>query len=380
MARVILGSYMVRYPLGGMASWVLQYILGFHLLGHEVWFVEKADYPLACFDPRTRAMTDECATGTSFVHALLSRWGLGDRWCFVDFGGRYHGVSRRRIETLFGEADVFVDMGTSGSWLPEAERTGCRILVDGEPGFTQMKMELQRAAGHALPEYDLYFSTGQNVGTGACSAPDGGVVWRHLFHPVVVDLFATSAPPGGRLTTVMNWQSYSPLEYEGSRYGHKDAEFPRFADLPTKTGVLLELAVSGKRTPHEELRRWGWHLVDGHAVTATFDSFREYVRGSLGEFAVCKNGFVSTRSGWFSDRTAAYLAAGRPAIVQDTGFSAHLPCGAGLFAVSGSDEAAEAAEAIAGDFARHSRAAEGIARELLDARKALPPLLEGAGL
>lgn len=377
MARVVLGSYMVRYPLGGMASWVLQYILGLRALGHEVWFVEKADYPLACFDPVTSTLTDDCRTGTRFVHDLLARWDLGDRWCFVDYAGRYHGAGRDHIQSVFDTADVFVDMGTKGSWLPEAQRTGCRILVDGEPGFTQMKMEMRTGAP---AEYDLYFSTGQNVGTPACSAPTGGVTWRHVFHPVVVDLFAGATGRGDRITTVMNWQSYAPLEYGGREYGHKDVEFPKFMDLPAKTGVPIEVAVWGKRTPRDELRRHGWRLADAHAVTTSFDSFRDYVRGSLGEFSVCKNGFVSTRTGWFSDRTAVYLAAGRPAIVQETGFSAHLPCGNGLFAVETSDDAAAAVEAIAGDYDRHSRAAVELARELLDAPKVLRRMLDEAGV
>ena len=380
MGTVIVGSYMVRYPLGGMASWVLQYLLGFRRLGHDVWFVEKADYPMACFDPVARALTDDCGTGIDFTRELLARWGLGDRWCFVDFAGRYYGAERAAIEAVFDAADLFVDLGTSGSWLGEAERTACRVLVDGEPGFTQMKMELRREAGTAAPQYDLYFSTGQNVGTPECSAPDGGVTWLHLFHPVVPELFSSSDAPGERLTTVMNWQSYAPLEYRGRTYGHKDVEFAQFADLPAHTEVPLEIAVWGKRTPAADLRRRGWHLVDGHAVTASFDSFREYVIRSWGEFGVCKNGFVATRTGWFSDRTAAYLAAGRPAVVQDTGFSAHLPCGKGLFAVESVDEAAEAISAIAADYRRHSAAAEDLAREHLDASNVLRPLLELAGL
>jgi hypothetical protein len=380
VATVILGSYMVRYPLGGMASWVLQYLLGFQRLGHEIWFVEKGDYPLACFDPRTQSMTDDPATGTAFVADLLRRWGLEDRWCFVDAAGRYHGADRARIEGVFGRADVFVDMGTHGSWAVESERTGCRVLLDGEPAFTQMKMELRRRSGAALPAYDLYFSTGQNVGTPACSAPDGGVSWRHVFHPVVIDLFEGSVPPGAALTTVMNWQSYDALEYDGRQYGHKDVEFPKFAGLPGKTARDLEVAVSGEATPVAELTARGWKVSDAQAVTATFDSFRVYLQRSWAEFAVCKSGFVVTRTGWFGDRTAAYLAAGRPAVVQDTGFSDHLPCGAGLFAVTTEDEAADAIASIESDYGKHSRAAMEIAREYLDAKTVLAGFLAEAGV
>lgn len=379
MARVILGSYMVRYPLGGMASWVLQYVLGFQRLGHDVWFVEKADGPLACYDPVKREMTGDCSAGTRFVDDLLARWGLRERWCFVDYEGRYHGAGRATIESAFDGADVFVDMGTHGGWLQEAERSHCRVLVDGEPGFTQMKMELRGEAG-ASGRYDLYFTTGQNVGTPASPAPDGGVRWHHLFHPVVVDLFATTEPPGDHLTTVMNWQSYPPLEFEGAVYGHKDMEFPKFVDLPSRSAVPLEIAVSGKSTPRADLAEQGWRVVDAQEVTRSFDSFREYVTRSFGEFTVCKHGFVATRSGWFSDRTAAYLAAGRPAVVQGTGFDAHLPTGEGVFSVDTPGEAADAIAAIAGDYARHSRAATAVAREHLEATKVLRELLDAAGI
>lgn len=380
MARVIVGSYMVRYPLGGMASWVLQYILGFQRMGHDVWFVEKGDHPNACFDPVARTMSDDCTVGTRFVDALLRRWGLGRRWCFVDHDGRYHGADRSTIEGAFDGADVFVDMGTHGSWLPEAQASGCRVLVDGEPGFTQMKMELRRESGNPPPEYDLYFTTGQNIGTDASSAPDGGVSWHHLFHPVVVDLFSLGRPPGERFTTVMNWQSYAPLEYKGRVYGHKDVEFPKFVDLPARTQRQFEVGAWGKATPVDDLRRHGWHTVDAHFVTRSFDSFRDYVAGSRGEFAVCKNGFVATSSGWFGDRSAAYLAAGRPAVVQDTGFGEHLPCGEGLFAVTTVDEAADAIARIERDYSFHSRAATGVAREHLEATRVLGRMLEEAGV
>jgi hypothetical protein len=381
MAHIILGSYMVRYPLGGMLSWALQYLVGFQRLGHEVWFVEKSGYPNSCFDPARGVMSDDCSYGTAALRALLARFGLQDRWCYVDAAGRYHGLAREQVEQVFRSADLFVDMGTHGSWLAEAAAARLRVLVDGEPGFTQMKMVNRQAAGEWVPAYDYYYTTGQNIGTPASTVPTAGKSWRPLFHPVVVDLFPREpAGPGAPFTTVMNWQSYGPVKYRGATYGHKDVEFEKFIDLPRRAAIPLEVAVSGKHVPAERLRGAGWRVRDAHAVTASFDSFRDYLGASRGEFSVCKNGYVVTKGGWFSDRGAAYLASGRPVVMQDTGFGAHLPCGRGLFTVGTVEEAAAAIAEINGDYERHSEAAYEIARAYLDAPKVLEKFLGELGI
>ncbi len=184
--------------------------------------------------------------------------------------------------------------------------------------------------------------------------------------------------PGGKVTTVMAWRAHQEVEYDGRVYGQKDAEFERFLDLPRSVSVPLEVAVGGA-APRERLAEHGWAVRDGHEVTASCDSYWDYVRSSRAEFSACKNVFVSLNTGWFSDRTAAYLASGRPAIVQETGFSAHLPCGDGLFAVGDVDAAAQAIEAIESDYQRHARAARELACELFDARAVLGRLLDEVG-
>ena len=380
MARIILGSYMVRYPLGGMMSWVLQYLVGFQQLGHEVYFVEKSGYPNACYDPTKDVMSDDCAYGVTVVNELLSRFGLEERWCYVDEAHRYFGMPRSTVEDVFRSADVFVDMGTHGNWLEEAAPTACTALVDGEPGFTQMKRHQRTQAGKKVPEYDFYFTTGQNIGREGNLVPTTGE-WRHLFHPVAVDLFPAEA--GRResaFTTVMNWQSYEPLKFQGATYGHKDVEFEKFLRLPELAKRPLEVACAGAGGARARLARAGWGIRSAHEVTLSFDSFVDYVRHSCGEFGVCKNGFVATESGWFSDRSAAYLASGRPVVLQDTGFSGHLPCGDGLFAVRTVEEAAEAIRLIDADYQHHCRAARRVASDFLDARKVLGRMLREIGI
>ncbi len=378
MARIVFGSYFVRYPQGGMMSHVLQYLVGLQRLGHEVYFVEKAD-PGTCFDPVANVMSDDCSRGIAAAALLLSRFGLGDRWCFVDVSGTYHGIDRVGIERIFSDADVFIDMGTHGAWLDESQSSGLRVLIDGEPGFNQIRME----AGELDPDggYDAYVTNGRNVGTSSSPAPTAGREWLHSYHPVVIDMFEARPPTSDPMfTTVMNWASHGRIEYEGRMYYQKDVEFEKFLDLPRKVGRRMEVAVSGSDVPRDKLRGAGWSVRDGRRTTITFDSFVDYLRRSTGEFSVAKHVFVALQTGWFSDRSAAYLALGRPVVMQETGFSAHLPTGEGLFAVGSLDEAASAIDTICTRPRRHSEAARSIAVEYLDARKVLSSLLLELGV
>jgi hypothetical protein len=381
MARIVLGSYMVRYPLGGMLSWVLQYLVGLQRLGHDVYFVEKSGYPSSCYNPMRNVMSDDCSYGVATLAALLARFGMQGRWCFVDAHERYHGLSRDRVETIFKSADLFMDMGTHGAWLPEAADTSLRIVIDGEPGFTQIKMEQQLAAGAPASSYDFYYTVGSNIGTASSTAPTARQHWRSVFHPVVTDMFRSEvAHPNAPFTTVMNWQSHSPIDFNGVRYGQKDLEFNKFMDLPRRTRAPLEVAVGGKNVPTTRLMDAGWRVRDAREVTLSYDSFRDYIQASRGEFSVCKHVFVATNCGWFSDRSAAYLASGRPVVLQDTGFSEQLPCGRGLFAVRTADEAASALEEISGNYEYHAKGARDLAAESLDAPKVLGRLLQELGI
>jgi hypothetical protein len=380
MARIIVGSYLVRFPFGGYFSWVIQWLSGFQRLGHDVYFVEKSGWANACYDPLKGVMTDDCSYGIARLDELLRRFGLADRWCFVDARERYHGLSQKRIEALFRSADLFVDMGTHGSWLAEATHAGLRVLIDGEPGTRQMRM-VSGQEGAKDPEYDVYYTVGQNIGTAKTSAPSAGKDWHHVFFPVQVsDVLETPVRPGAPFTTVMSWQAYAPVEFEGRSYGMKDVEFLEFRGLPRRTSTPLEIAVAGKNVPKTALIREGWRVRNAHEVTKSFDDYWTYIYESGGEFCVCKNVFVETNSGWFGDRSAAYLAAARPVVMQDTGISSHLPCGRGFFAVRTVDEAVTALETVASDPQRHGKWARELALEYLEAEAVLGDFLDELGV
>lgn len=373
--RIVFGSYMVRYPMGGMMSYVLQYLVGFQRLGCDIYFVEKAGYSNACFDPTRGLLTDDCGYGIRVVSSLLDRFGLGDRWCFVDAAGRYHGMFRGDIESVFRTADIFIDMGTHGSWLDEAEGTALRVLIDGEPGYNQIKME--QGSLDPAHRYDRYYTNGLNVGTTASESPAAGRSWGHIVHPVVSELFtAGPAPRTSPFTTVMNWQSHEQIRHEGISYGQKDLEFEKFVELPAFVDAPMEVAVSGSSVPIGRLEQAGWTVRDGHQVAISFDSFHRYLASSKGEFSVAKNIFVALNTGWFSDRSAAYLASGRPVVLQDTGYSSHVPVGEGLFAVDSPAAAAAAIKEITSNPTRHERAARELASEFFDASVVLTRFLE----
>ena len=380
MATIALGSYAVQFPVGGYLSWVLQWLVGLRDLGHEPWFVERAHYSGSCFDPPTNSMTDDCSYGMSSLHALLERFSLGDRWCFVDAHGDYHGQSRSTIEGMLGRADLFIDMGTKGTWDEATRAARRRVFVDGEPAFTQFKLALRLQNEEAVERYDAYYTVGQNIGQPCCAVPTSGITWKPILYPVVTSMFPLVAPPADApFTTVMSWSAHDRLEYDGVTYGAKDLEFPKFIDLPRRVRVPIEIAVNSP-APRPLLTEHGWRLRDALDVSSTFDQFCDYIRSSRGEFSVCKNGFVATRSGWVGDRIGAYLACGRPVVMQDTGFGERLPCGEGLFAVRDLEEAVDAIERIEAEPERHRAAARAIAETHFEARTVLEPMLAELGI
>jgi len=381
MARIVIASLIVRYPVGGYQSWMLQWLLGLERLGHEVYFVEKAGWENSCFNPLTGQMGNDPSYGVDSLQNLFKRFGLEGRWCYVSFDGTYYGLSSQQVENIFRTTDLYIDHMRVCEWEEESQHASLRVMVDGEPAFCQMQIEQRERNGEKFPMFDHYYSVGLNIGSLKTNAPDAGRHWRPVIESILPELFSRLPPPAGSpWTTVMSWQAHSRIEYNGIRYGQKDIEFEKFFDLPSRVKVPLELAIAGKSTPWERLLAAGWRLRDSHAVTLTYDAWLNYIQNSLGEFSVAKNVFVQTNSGWWSDRSSAYLASGRPVVVQDTGFSDHLPCGKGLFAVKTVEEAAAAIEEVVGNYKKHSEAAYGIALEHLDARKVLGTFLNEIGM
>ncbi len=380
MARITLNGTMIQYPMGGMNQWVLSYLAAFKYLGHDVYFVEKAEWEYACYDPSKRTMGDDSSYGRSVINSLLARYQLENNWCFVDVNNHYYGMSPEKLKSVFHSTDIFIDLEWA-AWQEETAGVPMRVFIDGEPGWFQMKLANMIDAKASIPTYNEYYTAGLNIGRAGCEVPTSGIHWKPLISPSLLDMpFEASSGNNPSITTVMNWQSNKAFEYKGNTYGQKDMEFEKFIELPTHVEPPLEVAVSGSSVPRERLTDHGWIVKDADDITITIDSYRNYIANSMAEFSVAKNAFVQTHCGWFGDRAAYYLHSGNPVVQQETGFSEHIPCGEGLHAFSTLEEATAAINSIYADYDKHSKWAREIAHEYLDAKKIVKRLASELGL
>lgn len=374
----IVAGYLGGNPVGGHVLSILHWLAGLRGLGYEVVFAEHHGWPDACWNPVTRALSDDPSYGLEELQRHADTYGF--RWCFVDARGRYHGLSREDLIASCRKADVMIGLWTV-TWLDEFFECRRRVFIDTDPGFTQFGMspEVRASLAFASPmDFHEHYSYGSRIGQADCPIPTHGIRWRPLRPPVALPLLPERFTPDAEcFTTVMKWSPRRPIVYDGEEYGQKDVEFWRIAALPMRVSPCLEIALGGA-APYDAMRASGWRIADAAAVTATPWTYRDYIAQSRGEFSVAVNLEVKTRSGWFSDRTAAYLASGKPVVVQDTGFSDDLPCGEGLFAFTTIDDAAAAIEEIQRDYARHCRSARRVAEEHLDAARVITRVLDGA--
>lgn len=371
MARLIAVEDLVGpsvFGRGGHAIHVLHILEGLRRLGHEVLFLEFLDEPPS---PQAVAAFGTLLTGRS--GALMDS----------SDGGSFAGLSRGEVISYAARADAVISLAAHyrrEPW-PLLEAVRPRILIEQDPGYTHI-WAADGDPAEIFGEPDFLFTVGANVGTPRSPIPSCGLEWRPLWPPVVLDWWAAPAPIlRDRFTTVGAWRDYGYLELGGQTFGPKVEEFSKFIELPRLAGEELELtlAIDEDDPDRDRLRAHGWRLEEPPLV-GTPDRFREYVTGSLGEFSCAKGGYVGTRSGWFSDRSACYLAAGRPVVLQSTGFEDIMPVGEGVFAVSNVDEATAAIAAVRGDYERHRRAARALAEEFFSAETLMARMLEQSGL
>jgi hypothetical protein len=369
--RILFAGIIARYPFGGVTWCSLMYLLGLRALGHDVFYIE--DTGECVYDPVQNTRATDPSYGTSYIHDALEPFGLGESWSFVNYDGSYHGRSAEDVRRYCGGADLFLNLsGGSWFWRDEYLRIPRSAFIDSDPGFTQL------AIAKAEPWYVAFFrqfrhlfTFGSNIGTAASPVPVGDFTWHHTWQPIAMDQWRTARAPGDRFTTVMTWQIESFTDVGGN----KDQEFVRYIDVPARTGQRFELAING---PRRLLDQHGWCTVDAMTVSRTPAAYREFIHRSRAEFGVAKHTYVASRSGWFSDRTECYLASARPALVQDTGWTAHLPEGEGLIGFASPGEALAGIDRINSNYERHARRAAEIAGDLFDGARVLPRLLEVA--
>ena len=365
--RIIVSGAVANKAGQGGEAWVrLNWVLGLRKLGFEVLFVEQLN-----------AGAPE--GGVDFFRTTMRRHGLSESSALIADGRALCGIEFPRMLEFASDADALINISGHLTLDEVFGRIARRAYVDIDPGFTQI-WHAQGATGLGIARHNFHFTIGENIGTPGCTIPTSGIHWRRTRPPVVLDEWPAVADAAfDRFTTIANWRgSYGPLEFDGRTYGLKVHEFRKCIGLPRATSLPFEIALGIHPADHkdrEALDAAGWRLTDPARAAGSTDAFRNYVGGSGAEFSVAQGVYVHTQSGWFSDRTAVYLASGRPAIVQDTAFGRNLPAGRGLLAFSTPEEAAHGAASIAGDYAAHSRAAREVAEECFDSSRVLGALM-----
>lgn len=393
--RILVAGLLVRRPIGGLAWHYLHYLLGLHALGHEVFYLECSDEYYPTFYEPDAAEKDTATSqstafqrqsynssyGLEFTADTLHRLGLGERWGFWDgCQGRMFGPLANVDPAVYRSADILLNISnwmTLDDWLCDIP---IRVLVDTDPVFSQ--------AGHlAVPQsldlalrHNAFLTFGENYGVAACGIPEDGFPWRPTRQPIVLDQWPqTRGMPDGSFTTVMSWDSYDPAIVEKKRYGLKSDSFQPYFDLPEQTGETLELAMNdGSGEVRSLLGKFGWRLRDAVQTTRDPWTYRQYIEASKAEFAIAKHAYAATNSGWFSERSACYLAAGRPVITQETGFSRWMDVGRGVFSFEDPVQALAAINEVSGNYGRHCDYAREVAAEYFDHRKVLPEMLDSA--
>jgi hypothetical protein len=382
--RILVLHLAGQYPLGGIGWQAIHYVIGLARLGHDVYYVE--DSAATPYDPRVSSVVGDCAYGVEFLRRTMERFGLADRWAYKDLvHNQCYGLGRGQLDRLYREADALVNV--CGATRLREEHLTCpiRIYVQTDPVFEQIRV----AENHVptlefLAAHTHHFTYGENLGQLDCPISLQKFDWRPTRPPVVLDLWKPDFhPAAGRFSTVGTWANVNKDVRFDRRiyYWSKHVNFLRVLDLPRLTSQPLELALEtvDGRTRKLLLGR-GWHLADAYEKSRDTDVYRQHIYASRGEFTVAKDLVARTRSGWFSDRSVCYLAAGKPVVTQETGFSTYVPTGRGLFAFHTAEEAAAALEEINRDYALHCQAARDVAVGSFDSDKVLGELCREAGL
>lgn len=386
--RIIVTGLVGLYPVGGVAWDYLQYVTGFHKMGHDVYYHEDTwSWP---YHPLERTYTQDPLYSVAYIENFFKKYapGLEGRWHYLHLHETSYGMTRERFDEVAESADIFLNI-SGACMIPENLPAHCsRIFLDTDPGYNQIMLSERFSWSEnverwceSVSQHDQHFTYAENIHGQDCLVPKLDFKWRTTRMPVDLELWKEIIPvrPSGVWTTVMTWNAFKgKLVYKGVEYGSKGAEFEKLMELPRKVDVPLKVAIGGVNAPLSRLSQAGWEVTDGPEATVTPAMYQDFIASSRGEISPAKHVYVALRTGWFSCRSACYLAAGRPVVVQDTGFSNVYPSGEGLVAYSNADEAVEALSGIEADYDRHAGAALDIAKEHFDSGRVLQKLIDDA--
>src|SRR5271167_1802045 len=382
--KIVVLHFAAQMPLAGVACQALHYLLGIEQLGYESWYIE--DSGANPYDPWANSVVMGCDYNVAYIRRIMEHYGFAGRWAYWDaIQNVCHGLSCDRMRSLYAEAAAVINL--CGATRLRDEHLACpvRIMIDTDPVYEQIKYaKADQASRSYLDAHTHFFTYGENLGAPDCPVPLCGVPWRPTRPPVDLRLWPGLRDTPSCFTTIGTWENRGKnIEFEGSQYvWSKHVNLLQFLDLPRgRPRTCFRMATL---PPDEHVRAaiegCGWSLVDPRPISADMSRYHDFIAHSGGELTVAKDIYVRPNSGWFSDRSACYLAAGRPVVTMRTGFSKFYPVGRGLFEYTTHEEALAAIDAITADYPNHSREARTLAREYFSADRVLGALFAAIGL
>lgn len=387
---IIVTGMVGMYPVGGVAWDYLQYVIGLAKLGHHVYYHEDTwCWP---YHPGQNRHTSEGGYSAQFLRNFFKSYApeLQNRWHYRHLHQKSYGMEVTEFDRVAQTADMFLNV-SGGCIIPENLSPKClKVFVDTDPGYNQIVLaekplwseNVERWSAN-VEKHDRHFTYAENINSSDCLIPRLNFSWRTTRMPIVIHLWEPIAklkpPAANPWTTIMTWNAFKgKLVYKGIEYKSKGEEFIKLIDLPRHTKLNLKVALGGVNAPSKRLRKHGWDIVDGPKVTRMSDQYQDFIADSRGEISTAKHVYVAMRTGWFSCRSVCYLAAGRPVVVQDTGFNETLPIGKGVFSFSNLEEAVEGLKEVEGNYITHAKAARCIAEEHFNSKLVLTRLIEDA--
>lgn len=388
--RIIVGGFLGILPAGGVTWDYLQYPLGLHLLGHDVFYVEDTQlYPIYQKEGRN---WDDCTDCVLHLKNIMQHFGLSDRWSYRDEASdKTFGMSQKQVSEICKTADIFLNISCSTVMRDEYARIPTRILLDSDPMFTQIQYLTEQSFTEGISKlnqlvnaHNVFFTFGENMGEQDCLIPDCGLNWHTTRQPICMkywDKIAFQVPKTPVFTTLMNWTAGKNLTYNHEIWGQKDVEFPKILAIPTQfpsaqfSIVINQTGGKQQNFPEKEIVENRWAIESPELAAGNWANYQRFISQSFAELSVAKNTYIKARTGWFSCRSACYLAAARPVITQDTGWSKYIPSGEGLFAFSNQEEAVEAIEQILETPKTQAIAARDLAYSYFDSTKVLSDML-----
>jgi hypothetical protein len=356
----------------------MQYLAGLQAQQHAVFYLEDCGRESWVYNWETGRLTTDLEYPAAYVRACLEPLGLGGRWIYRA-GNASAGMSLEQFTEVCSEASLMIICcAPLRAWRPEYDLPGRRAFIDVDPGFTQIRyLQGEEDLVRTLDRCDSLFTIAQRLGKSDCLIPATGRQWHSTLPPVSLDCWKFAENPAPtHFTTIMQWRGFHDVVFNGTLYGQKDREFPKFVELPRRTSQTLRIALLGKPSPAPA--DYGWDIVPAELPSRTPWSYMEFIQESRAEFGIAKHAYVQMRGGWFSDRSVCYLASGRPVLVQDTGQSDWIPTGLGIVTFRDLPEAVAAIERINDGYDKHRQAARRLAEEYFAVDQVLPRLLDQA--